>query len=424
MAGTTVSNLFIVLTTPLLTMLYTPEEFGVLSVYLSLVYSVSVIASLEYDQAIPIPTDRQEAFHVFLLSLLSVVCVAMITVLMGTLLPIGTWFQSPQLDEWVWLLGMSVLFLGWYQVFNSWAVREEGYASMSRSKVNMNTGQMVSQIGLGFIGVGYIGLLVGEVIGRVMGCFTFWRRLFGKGIRTQFSMSLSGMWKVMIRFRKFPLMVTWPSLMNSLSGQIPTFFLAAVFGVEVAGVYLIAQKLLNIPEGLIAFSVSQVYLSELAIHMKEYPLSIPTLFFKTLQKMILLGGAITFLIVIFGPAIISLLFDEAWGEAGGFLRVLAILTFFRMAIKPILGNFYVLEEQTLLIVGEVVHTFCIAVSLVVAYTIMKEPLNALLCMSLLASLGIVLQGCCSYLAMKRWLKRNRSLEGGVIYDQSHSFVES
>ncbi|HGI1102849.1 TPA: hypothetical protein ACJP3L_001699, partial [Streptococcus pyogenes] len=52
--GTAMSHIFILLATPILTRLYSPEEFGIFSIYLSILYSVSVIASLMYDQAIPL----------------------------------------------------------------------------------------------------------------------------------------------------------------------------------------------------------------------------------------------------------------------------------------------------------------------------------------------------------------------------------
>ena len=63
MAGTALSNLLIILTTPLLTRLYTPEEFGVYSVFLSLLFIGTILVSLRYETAIPLPEDDDDAFH-------------------------------------------------------------------------------------------------------------------------------------------------------------------------------------------------------------------------------------------------------------------------------------------------------------------------------------------------------------------------
>lgn len=59
--GTTGAQLLAVLAAPLLTRLYTPEDFGLLAVYASLLGLIAVIASLRYELAIPLPTDDTEA---------------------------------------------------------------------------------------------------------------------------------------------------------------------------------------------------------------------------------------------------------------------------------------------------------------------------------------------------------------------------
>src|SRR5699024_12147494 len=49
-----VSQIIVVLLTPLLTRLYTPEAFGVLSVFISIVLTIFIIAYLHYHHAIPL----------------------------------------------------------------------------------------------------------------------------------------------------------------------------------------------------------------------------------------------------------------------------------------------------------------------------------------------------------------------------------
>jgi O-antigen/teichoic acid export membrane protein len=44
-----------VLVSPILTRLYTPEDFGVFGVYASILGIVTVVASLRYEYALPLP---------------------------------------------------------------------------------------------------------------------------------------------------------------------------------------------------------------------------------------------------------------------------------------------------------------------------------------------------------------------------------
>ena len=61
-----------VLAAPLLTRLYSSEDFGLLSVYTSLLALIGVISSLRYELAIPLPEDDGEAVNVAVLSLIFV----------------------------------------------------------------------------------------------------------------------------------------------------------------------------------------------------------------------------------------------------------------------------------------------------------------------------------------------------------------
>jgi len=66
----------VLLAAPLLTRLYSPDDFGVLTVYIGILSLLSVIASLRYELAIPLPEDEREVVALTLLSFLIVLMVA------------------------------------------------------------------------------------------------------------------------------------------------------------------------------------------------------------------------------------------------------------------------------------------------------------------------------------------------------------
>jgi O-antigen/teichoic acid export membrane protein len=75
--GTAGAQLITVLAAPLLTRLYSPEDFGLVAVCASLLALIGVISSRRYELAIPLPDDDVEEANVAMLSLL---LVAMTTV--------------------------------------------------------------------------------------------------------------------------------------------------------------------------------------------------------------------------------------------------------------------------------------------------------------------------------------------------------
>ena len=70
--GTAGAQVLTVLAAPLLTRLYSSEDFGFLSVYTSLLALIGVISSLRYELAIPLLEDDGEAAKVAVLSLIFV----------------------------------------------------------------------------------------------------------------------------------------------------------------------------------------------------------------------------------------------------------------------------------------------------------------------------------------------------------------
>lgn len=396
-AGTATSNLFLLLTTPIVTHLYSPEQYGVFSLYLSILYSVSVIASLMYDQAVPLPKDDQEGWDTLVLSLLIAVLMSGAVFVLTLVLPFGIWMNAPELDRYGWLLVFSILGIGSYQAFNAWSIRTEDYPSISRSKVSMNSGQTVSQIALGVAHTGVAGLLVGEIIGRISGFMTFIYFLIKKKPEVHF-FHWEGIKKMLIRYKNFPLWSSWSALINVTGTQIPAIFLAAHYGPAVAGWYLLADKILTVPDALLGYSVKQVYMSQSA-KLSAKGEEFVSLFWNTVKKMTLISCIVIGSAALVVPVIIPVVFGESWRESGIFLQMISILYVMKMVVNPIAANFYVLETQTLQMVSEVLRFALIGLSVVLVVFYIDNPAMGVLCISLLSSLGYFVNGFFAWYAM-------------------------
>src|SRR5690625_3611188 len=63
MSGTIISQIAIVLITPILTRIYGPEEFGLYAIYTALLYTLTIISSLHYESAIPLSKNDKDAIN-------------------------------------------------------------------------------------------------------------------------------------------------------------------------------------------------------------------------------------------------------------------------------------------------------------------------------------------------------------------------
>ena len=61
---------------------------------------------------------------------------------------------EPGLGPYLWLVPVSILGAGLYQVFNCWAIRKGGYDRIARTQVTQSLTQLTLQVGVGRPGQG------------------------------------------------------------------------------------------------------------------------------------------------------------------------------------------------------------------------------------------------------------------------------
>ena len=113
--GTTFAQIITILSVPVLTRLYGPQDFGVWTLYISITSIISVIACLRYEYSIMLPESDEEAVNLLGLSFLAVVFVS------GLTLPILWYFKEPiagilnsqQIGDYLWLVP-PFIFVSWF----------------------------------------------------------------------------------------------------------------------------------------------------------------------------------------------------------------------------------------------------------------------------------------------------------------------
>mgnify|MGYP001399071774 CR=1 FL=1 len=79
--GTLIAQLIPVLLTPVLTRLYSPADFGVLELFLSVSLILGVIANGRYELAIVLPDEKKDAWNLMSLGMLISIAFTILLVL-------------------------------------------------------------------------------------------------------------------------------------------------------------------------------------------------------------------------------------------------------------------------------------------------------------------------------------------------------
>lgn len=379
--GTASAQLLLVLAAPLLTRLYSPEDFGLLAVYASLLALIGVISSMRYELAIPLPEDDGEAANIAVLCLILVVISTILTgvlvLLMGS--AIAAALGVPTLAGYLWLLPVGVLLTGFYSVFNYWAVRTKRFTTIAGTKLRQAVATLAIQ--LAAFKLGGIALLLGQVAGQGVGTTTLGiPALKSAGFK---QVSWAGVKKAAGRYKRFPIFGTSASFLNISGTQLPPVVFAALFGASAAGLYSIANRILTLPMSLVGQAISQVFLSHGSAKNREGALGRQV--DKVLSILIQVAMPPLIFLVAFGPAIFEFVFGSEWRVAGEFARWMAPWLFIQFCMSP-LTVFIILERQDLSLLMQISLFTLRAFAVVLGY-VANDLMTMLIYFSMASALG-------------------------------------
>lgn len=345
--GTAASQALAVAVTPILTRIYHAEDFGYLQIYLSVVMLGSLAVTLRYDLAVLLPEQEEMAASTVAAAFCGIV-------LMTTIVTLATWLvyvhnllpsNAAGLRSCLWVIPLAVCGAGVYQVLSSWALRLRDYTKVAKTRLTQAVGQLGTQLGVGLLHASPLGLLLGDAVGRAGGSLTLARLLRNRSWHAFRSISWRSIWKAAHRYRRFPLVSSWSSLLNMGGYSVPPLLLAGIYGAKVLGWFSLGYRVLGAPTLLVGLAVSQVYSVEAAAFSSSDPKALHTLFLRSIKRLALLGAIPFLLFFTFSPAIFAIAFGESWREAGMYARLLAPMHYIAFISWPLTQTLNVLEQQ-------------------------------------------------------------------------------
>lgn len=382
--GNATAKIIGILSAPIITRIYTPEHFGVFSVFASMAAILASVSTLRYASAVPIAKDEDSSDNViklsFLVSFILSLLVLFIVLFFGK--AISNQFSLNEISGFLWLLPVTIIGAGIYQTLNNWAIRKKGFRLITRTKISQGVSSNGIKIGLGFLGLKPLGLILGVLINEVAGILSIFLK-FNKEKPSFFkTFSLKKIKTAAIRFKKFPIYQTSSQLLLNISTQLPVFFLSSYFGAHVVGIFGLAQTMINMPMNLLAQSVSQVYFGEIARFGKNNPEKIYKLTISIIKKLFFISLGPIAILMIFGPWIFKVVFGPEWYDAGLYARYLSLIIIARFISNPLGNIFLVFEKQNVQLILNIIRIILVVVIFVICNYLKCTPLNTILFFSI------------------------------------------
>ncbi len=348
MTGTAFAQAILILSTPILTRLYSPEDFGIYGNFIAVTAIITVIVALRYELAIVLPKEDSKAKNILKLSVLIALSIStflfLLVVLFGDFLATNlNWIDR----EYLYFIPFYAFMVGLFQILNYWFTRTKNFKRQALAQSGKSFFTVGAQLLLGvFAAIGTFGLIIGQMVGQLFAVgFLLLFLLKNKNVRQMISFKASELKKLAIEYKDFPLYSSWNSFINTISLQIPIIIITYYFSASIAGFYMLGHRLLSLPMGIISSSISQVFLQKLAKDKADEEENKNS--YKLWKVLTPISVFFNLVVILIAPWAFSLVFGPEWIVAGEYARWIAFWTVFQFVSSPLSSVSYTYNKQRL-----------------------------------------------------------------------------
>lgn len=351
MTGTTIAQAIPIAISPILTRIYTPEDFGVFALYMSITSIVSAVATGRYEMAIMLPKEDEDVKSIVKLIIMLITFVALFSscIVFFFNQALTDLFDDKTIASWLYFLPISIFVTGLYQVYNYLLIREKNFTNLSTNKVIVSTANSVTQLFLGITFIGSFGLLVGNIFGYIISIFFIIKQ---KALNRFFDFQGISVTKVAKKYQNFPKYDVPSVLANVIANQLPLLALGKYFGLGVVGFYSLMYKVLMMPIGLVSSSILDVFKQRATEDYHTYG-NCRDIYVKTFKSLSLLGIVPFAILGMFAPEIFAFVFGNNWKVAGEFAQIMTPMLYLKFIVSPLSYTFYVAGKQKFDFIGQV-----------------------------------------------------------------------
>jgi O-antigen/teichoic acid export membrane protein len=311
LAGGALAQALPLLLGPLLTRLYSPQEFGIYHLFAAVAANVAVVACARYEFALPLAKDDDEARALTALCLRLLVAVTLLSTLASV--------------AWAWVVGAAwplwlapaVAALGLVSLATLRSTRAQRFRQLAAARVVQHGGGAALQAVAGAAHVGVAGLIAAPIAAALaaVAVLRLPLRAMGGYAREQLR-------ALARRHREFPLLNTPHAFAGALQDTLSVVLIAAAQGPAAAGFWGLTLRYLKAPATLVGGSVSQALYPRLAA--AGTPAAGQAALRRVMAALAAVAVPIVLLLWVAGPWLFESAFGAGWREAGDLARALAL----------------------------------------------------------------------------------------------------
>ncbi len=377
--GSLLAQFITIASSPVLSRLYSPSDFGYFSVYTSYVAILSVIACLRYELAILLPKEIKKSFELVKISII-------ISFVSGIILLVAVLSYGIKNN-----FGTNNFFIILPIISIATAVTSSlNYFHNRIGQIKINSiGRIVQSLAtivislllyrqkyLNGLAVGaFLGLLINSIYLILFLPYNYRRKLFNfKGI--------DRLKKVALEYKTFPYHSLPPALLNIISSQAIIFFLISNFGSSNTGNYFFAARIILLPASLLSSTFSDVFYQDVIKRKMNLNVLMP---FFIKNSLYLFALAISFSVPMFviSPFLFKLFFGAKWVVAGELGRIILFSFIVRFVVSPLTIIFTALDKIVIGGKWQIVYFILYLICILILYFFKITFVNSIIIITVL-----------------------------------------
>lgn len=389
-SGNIIAQAISLLIYPVLTRLYSPDDFGVFNLFLSIGGCIVILSTGAFHYSIILPKQEKDSLTCVRLCAYCIIIATLISLLPAFFKTFtADLFNTTDLADSLIYLPLFVLSGGLWSCINYWFIRQKSFKHIAEYQITLNASNSGLKTVFGIIQSGY-GLIIGTIIGQITAisislihCKKYFKSFFKYGNFSELRQTAS-------KYADFPRYALPRNLINYFGSNLLVLLLSPYFGMAKIGIFGMAIALSMRPIILINNALSQTITQKISYCIKEHTSAVPMIkkYFKYSIPTIIVGFGVLYLVL---PATCSWLLGETWRDAGEYIRLMlpwlaCLLWFYPFSCIP-----DILNKQRTDMLFEITITIVRVIAIIIGIAINDFYITILL-YSLLSSLIIIIRG--------------------------------
>jgi len=396
-SGTVLAQIIPFLFYPIIARIFTPAEFGLLAILTTIISIMAEFSSGKYELGILVAKTKQDAANLVGVTLfLSFFVLTSVYLLLQLLFAdfLSQTFE-PQLKTWLFVCPVAAFSIIVYNTYNEWCVRNGYFKKLAINKITNASAITLSKLGLGFVKVFSQGLVVGDVIGRLISAGSCVFRALEKDAAVFKKISVTQSKKIAKEFIEFPKFIMPGRLLNKVGQQLPVLFLGIYFSSVEVGYFSITMLAFFAPVSMISFAIRDVFRQRANEEFKNTGCC-RTIYTKILKILSIIAITGVPLLIVLLPAIFSIFLGEQWNTAAYYAQILTIPTLLSFVSVPLFDVLIIANKLKINFLWQVYYAFITFLSLLIGCVVYENVIVALYCFAIGRSSAYLLSIILSY----------------------------